>query len=79
MPSIPESAADRTEAAGRIENCQLGVFCACLTGKGRALIDQELNLPRSWIEDLLGQYRPEDALIWLVGCPSSLTPGPVND
>jgi len=37
--------------AGRVENCQLGVFCAYVTGSGRALIDRELYLPRSWTED----------------------------
>jgi SRSO17 transposase len=37
--------------AGRVENCQLGVFCAYVTGKGRALIDRELYLPKSWIAD----------------------------
>ena len=37
--------------AGRVENCQLGVFCAYVTGKGRALIDRELYLPRSWADD----------------------------
>jgi SRSO17 transposase len=37
--------------AGRVENCQLGVFCAYVTAKGRALIDRELYLPRSWIAD----------------------------
>jgi len=37
--------------AGRIENCQLGVFCAYATGKGRALVDRELYLPKSWTDD----------------------------
>ena len=37
--------------AGRVENCQLGVFCAYVTGNGRALIDRELYLPKSWIAD----------------------------
>jgi len=37
--------------AGRVENCQLGVFCAYATGRGRALIDRELYLPRSWTEE----------------------------
>jgi SRSO17 transposase len=37
--------------AGRIENCQLGVFLAYATDKGRALIDRELYLPKSWIAD----------------------------
>jgi SRSO17 transposase len=34
--------------AGRIENCQLGVFPAYTSSKGRALIDRELYLPASW-------------------------------
>ncbi len=37
--------------AGRIENCQIGVFCAYASPKGRALIDRELYLPKSWTED----------------------------
>jgi SRSO17 transposase len=37
--------------AGRIENCQLGVFLAYATAKGRTLIDRELYLPKSWIAD----------------------------
>jgi SRSO17 transposase len=37
--------------AGRVENCQLGVFCGYATGKGRALIDRELYLPKSWTGD----------------------------
>lgn len=37
--------------AGRIENSQLGVFCAYTTSKGRTLIDRELYLPKSWTED----------------------------
>jgi SRSO17 transposase len=37
--------------AGRVENCQLGVFCAYASSKGRALIDRELYLPKSWTGD----------------------------
>jgi len=37
--------------AGRVENCQLGVFLAYATGKGRTLIDRELYLPKSWTGD----------------------------
>ncbi|MGH2373970.1 MAG: IS701 family transposase [bacterium] len=37
--------------AGRIENCQLGVFLTYVSVKGRALIDRELYLPASWIDD----------------------------
>jgi len=31
--------------AGRIENCQIGVFLSYATEKGRALIDRELYIP----------------------------------
>lgn len=37
--------------AGRIENCQLGVFLTYVSAKGRALIDRELYLPASWTDD----------------------------
>src|SRR6478609_4286827 len=37
--------------AGRVENCQLGVFMAYASPKGRTLIDRELYLPRSWTDD----------------------------
>jgi SRSO17 transposase len=37
--------------AGRVENCQLGVFLAYASAAGRALIDAELYLPRSWASD----------------------------
>lgn len=37
--------------AGRIENCQLGVFLTYASGKGRALVDRELYLPVSWTDD----------------------------
>jgi SRSO17 transposase len=37
--------------AGRIENCQIGVFLAYASGKGRALVDRELYLPKEWAAD----------------------------
>ena len=37
--------------AGRVENCQLAVFCAYATGRGHALIDRDLYLPKSWTDD----------------------------
>ncbi|MEV5177964.1 IS701 family transposase, partial [Streptomyces flaveolus] len=37
--------------AGRTENCQVGVFLAYATDRGRTLIDRRLNLPTSWTED----------------------------
>jgi len=37
--------------AGRIENCQMGVFLAYSSSTGHALIDRELYLPKDWTED----------------------------
>jgi SRSO17 transposase len=37
--------------AGRIENCQVGVFLTYASTKGRALIDRELYLPTQWAAD----------------------------
>jgi SRSO17 transposase len=37
--------------AGRIENCQVGVFLGYATQKGRALLDRELYLPKEWAGD----------------------------
>jgi SRSO17 transposase len=37
--------------AGRIENCQVGVFLGYATRRGQALIDRELYLPKEWAED----------------------------
>ncbi len=45
--------------AGRIENSQVGVFLALASARGRALIDRELYLPKSWCEDE-GRLRAAD-------------------
>jgi SRSO17 transposase len=37
--------------AGRTENCQLGVFLAYTSVRGRTLLDRELYLPRVWCDD----------------------------
>ena len=37
--------------AGKVENCQLGVFLAYASAKGRAMIDRELYLPEGWTEE----------------------------
>ena len=34
--------------AGRIENCQIGVFLAYATATDRAFLDRELYLPQAW-------------------------------
>jgi SRSO17 transposase len=40
-----------TGTTGKIDNCQLGVFLAYGSARGRALVDRELYLPTSWTED----------------------------
>jgi SRSO17 transposase len=37
--------------AGRIENCQIGVFLASASRSGQALIDRALYLPKGWTDD----------------------------
>ena len=37
--------------AGRVENCQIGVFLSYASEKGHALVDRELYLPRDWATD----------------------------
>lgn len=46
--------------AGRIENCQLGVFLAYRADRSTALLDRELYLPRSWTAD---RARCREALV----------------
>jgi SRSO17 transposase len=40
-----------TGTAGKVENCQIGTFLAYASAGGRALIDRELYLPKSWTDD----------------------------
>jgi SRSO17 transposase len=51
--------------AGRIENCQIGVFLAYASIHGQALIDRALYLPESWAAD---PKRREEA-----GVPAGVT------
>jgi SRSO17 transposase len=37
--------------AGRIENCQIGVFLGYATAAARTFLDRELYLPKAWAED----------------------------
>jgi SRSO17 transposase len=37
--------------AGRIENCQIGVFLAYASATGRTFLDRELYLPKEWAAD----------------------------
>ena len=53
--------------AGRIENCQIGVFLAYAGAKGWTLLDRELYLPQVWVEDRERRREagvPEDAVFW---------------
>ncbi len=38
--------------AGRTENCQIGVFLAYASPRGRTFLDRELYLPKEWAADL---------------------------
>src|SRR4051812_11669121 len=44
-------AAAYTGSAGKITNCQIGVFAAYVSGKGHAFIDRALYLPKAWADD----------------------------
>lgn len=37
--------------AGRVENCQIGVFLAYASPRGRTFLDRELYLPQEWCHD----------------------------
>ena len=41
-----------TGTAGKVENCQIGVFVSYVSPKGHVLLERELYLPKAWTEDL---------------------------
>jgi SRSO17 transposase len=41
-----------TGTAGKITNCQIGVFLSYASPCGRALVDRELYVPKSWFADV---------------------------
>lgn len=50
--------------AGRVENCQIGVFLCYASEKGAAFLDRALYLPKSWAADREGRKEagvPEEA------------------
>jgi SRSO17 transposase len=52
-----------TGSAGKITNCQIGVFAAYASSKGHAFIDRRLYLPRDWTgnpERLAKAHSPEN-------------------
>lgn len=51
-----------TGSAGKITNCQIGVFAAYVSARGHAFIDRALYLPKSWAGDparLVATHVPE--------------------
>lgn len=53
-------AAQYCGAVGKIANCQIGVFLAYATTAGPVLLDRELYLPKTWVED--GARREEGGI-----------------
>jgi SRSO17 transposase len=52
-----------TGSAGKITNCQIGVFAAYVSRHGHAFIDRALYLPKGWTDDptrLKATYVPSD-------------------
>jgi SRSO17 transposase len=52
-----------TGSAGKITNCQVGVFAAYVSGHGHAFLDRALYLPRAWTGDparMAGAHVPPD-------------------
>src|SRR5205809_6272778 len=52
-----------TGSAGKITNCQIGVFAAYVSRHGHAFIDRALYLPKEWTDDpdrLEATYVPPD-------------------
>jgi len=52
-----------TGSAGKITNCQIGVFAAYVSGKGHAFIDRQLYLPLDWTQNparLRAAHVPEE-------------------
>src|SRR3954449_5409160 len=52
-----------TGSAGKITNCQIGVFAAYVSTRGHAFIDRQLYLPKGWTDNperLAAVHVPED-------------------
>ncbi len=55
--------AEAAGSAGKIANCQIGVFAAYVSGKGHAFIDRALYLPKAWTSRSPG-WRPMVSMAW---------------
>ena len=64
--------------AGRIENCQVGVFLAYASRYGRALVDRAWYLPESWAADRARRAEAgvpdEVALVTMIGAADHPVP-----
>src|SRR6267142_220222 len=52
-----------TGSAGKITNCQIGVFAAYVSRHGHAFIDRALYLPKAWTDDparMVQAHVPDD-------------------
>ncbi len=52
-----------TGSAGKVTNCQIGVFAAYVSAKGHAFVDRALYLPKNWTADparLAAAHVPKD-------------------
>ena len=52
-----------TGSAGKITNCQIGVFAVYVSRHGHAFIDRTLYLPKAWTDDpnrLLAAHVPPE-------------------
>jgi SRSO17 transposase len=47
-----------TGSAGKITNCQIGVFAAYVSCHDHAFIDRTLYLPKTWTDDPTRRQRP---------------------
>jgi SRSO17 transposase len=60
-----------TGSAGKITNCQIGVFAAYVSRHGHAFIDRALYLPKAWTDDparlLAAQVPPEITFATMIG------------
>lgn len=51
--------------AGRVENCQIGVFLSYASSKGHTPIDRRLYMPKEWVDDIERRLK--------AGVPADLT------
>ena len=63
-----------TGSAGKITNCQIGVFCAYVSRHGHAFIDRALYLPKAWTDDpirMIATHVPNGISEWLTATGGS--------